>query len=92
MMVEPAWGKRCFDMDEVIRRAGDCAPRAAVESRLMWHPIFTAPKHRVILLAHFHRNGDGPLFPLWVEDAQWVGCPTCGACQFMGSASTGQVL
>ena len=27
-----------------------------------------------------------------LERAQAVACPTCGACQFMGSASTGQVL
>jgi dihydroxy-acid dehydratase len=27
-----------------------------------------------------------------LEAAQRVACPTCGACQFMGSASTGQVL
>jgi dihydroxy-acid dehydratase len=27
-----------------------------------------------------------------LEHAQSVACPTCGACQFMGSASTGQVL
>src|SRR6266568_7527528 len=27
-----------------------------------------------------------------LEHAQAVACPTCGACQFMGSASTGQVL
>jgi dihydroxy-acid dehydratase len=27
-----------------------------------------------------------------LEQAQLVACPTCGACQFMGSASTGQVL
>src|SRR5438552_3502210 len=27
-----------------------------------------------------------------LERAQSVACPTCGACQFMGSASTGQVL
>src|SRR5262245_8582031 len=27
-----------------------------------------------------------------LELAQRVACPTCGACQFMGSASTGQVL
>ena len=27
-----------------------------------------------------------------LENAQRVACPTCGACQFMGSASTGQVL
>jgi dihydroxy-acid dehydratase len=27
-----------------------------------------------------------------LERAQLVACPTCGACQFMGSASTGQVL
>ena len=27
-----------------------------------------------------------------LERAQRVACPTCGACQFMGSASTGQVL
>ncbi len=27
-----------------------------------------------------------------LEQAQAVACPTCGACQFMGSASTGQVL
>ena len=27
-----------------------------------------------------------------LEQAQSVACPTCGACQFMGSASTGQVL
>ena len=27
-----------------------------------------------------------------LEKAQSVACPTCGACQFMGSASTGQVL
>jgi len=27
-----------------------------------------------------------------LEQAQHGGCPTCGACQFMGSASTGQVL
>jgi dihydroxy-acid dehydratase len=27
-----------------------------------------------------------------LELAQHVACPTCGACQFMGSASTGQVL
>jgi dihydroxy-acid dehydratase len=27
-----------------------------------------------------------------LERAQVVACPTCGACQFMGSASTGQVL
>jgi dihydroxy-acid dehydratase len=27
-----------------------------------------------------------------LEVAQRGGCPTCGACQFMGSASTGQVL
>jgi dihydroxy-acid dehydratase len=26
------------------------------------------------------------------EQAQLVACPTCGACQFMGSASTGQVM
>src|SRR4051812_37073811 len=27
-----------------------------------------------------------------LERAQSIACPTCGACQFMGSASTGQVL
>lgn len=27
-----------------------------------------------------------------LEAAQRVACPTCGACQFMGSASTGQVM
>src|SRR5260370_9191735 len=27
-----------------------------------------------------------------LERAQSISCPTCGACQFMGSASTGQVL
>jgi dihydroxy-acid dehydratase len=27
-----------------------------------------------------------------LERAQLVACPTCGACQFMGSASTGQIL
>jgi len=27
-----------------------------------------------------------------LESAQRIACPTCGACQFMGSASTGQVL
>src|SRR5207244_3695006 len=27
-----------------------------------------------------------------LERSQAVACPTCGACQFMGSASTGQVL
>jgi len=27
-----------------------------------------------------------------LEQAQLAACPTCGACQFMGSASTGQVL
>jgi dihydroxy-acid dehydratase len=27
-----------------------------------------------------------------LERAQAVACPTCGACQFMGSASTGQIL
>src|SRR5581483_6769504 len=27
-----------------------------------------------------------------LEIAQRTACPTCGACQFMGSASTGQVL
>jgi dihydroxy-acid dehydratase len=27
-----------------------------------------------------------------LEQAQSVACPTCGACQFMGSASTGQVF
>lgn len=27
-----------------------------------------------------------------LESAQRGACPTCGACQFMGSASTGQVL
>jgi len=27
-----------------------------------------------------------------LENAQRGACPTCGACQFMGSASTGQVL
>ena len=27
-----------------------------------------------------------------LESAQRTSCPTCGACQFMGSASTGQVL
>src|SRR5204863_9237631 len=27
-----------------------------------------------------------------LEQAQHGACPTCGACQFMGSASTGQVL
>ena len=35
-------------------------------------------------------RGDLPRQDL--ENAQRVACPTCGACQFMGSASTGQVL
>src|ERR1700752_4745378 len=35
-------------------------------------------------------RGDVP--PAELERAQAVACPTCGACQFMGSASTGQVL
>jgi dihydroxy-acid dehydratase len=35
-------------------------------------------------------RGDVPREDL--EVAQRGGCPTCGACQFMGSASTGQVL
>jgi dihydroxy-acid dehydratase len=35
-------------------------------------------------------RGDLPREDL--EIAQRGGCPTCGACQFMGSASTGQVL
>jgi dihydroxy-acid dehydratase len=36
------------------------------------------------------QRGDLPREQL--ERAQAVACPTCGACQFMGSASTGQVL
>jgi dihydroxy-acid dehydratase len=36
------------------------------------------------------QRGELPLEEL--ERAQAVACPTCGACQFMGSASTGQVL
>ena len=35
-------------------------------------------------------RGDLPREDL--ENSQRVACPTCGACQFMGSASTGQVL
>jgi dihydroxy-acid dehydratase len=35
-------------------------------------------------------RGDLPRQEL--ENAQRVACPTCGACQFMGSASTGQVM
>jgi dihydroxy-acid dehydratase len=35
-------------------------------------------------------RGDLPRQDL--ENAQRVACPTCGACQFMGSASTGQVI
>jgi len=34
----------------------------------------------------------GELPPEELEHAQSIACPTCGACQFMGSASTGQVL
>src|SRR5262245_28135880 len=34
----------------------------------------------------------GELAPDELELAQRGACPTCGACQFMGSASTGQVL
>ena len=36
------------------------------------------------------QRGDAPREEL--ERAQAVACPTCGACQFMGSASTGQIL
>src|SRR2546430_2314026 len=36
------------------------------------------------------RRGETPREEL--ERAQSVACPTCGACQFMGSASTGQVF
>jgi dihydroxy-acid dehydratase len=36
------------------------------------------------------QRGEAPLEDL--ERAQAVACPTCGACQFMGSASTGQIL
>jgi dihydroxy-acid dehydratase len=34
----------------------------------------------------------GELPPEDLQRAQSIACPTCGACQFMGSASTGQVL
>jgi dihydroxy-acid dehydratase len=34
----------------------------------------------------------GELAPADLELAQRGACPTCGACQFMGSASTGQVM
>ncbi len=36
------------------------------------------------------QRGETP--PEELERAQLVACPTCGACQFMGSASTGQIL
>jgi len=36
------------------------------------------------------QRGEAPREEL--ERAQAVACPTCGACQFMGSASTGQIL
>jgi dihydroxy-acid dehydratase len=36
--------------------------------------------------------GRGELAREDLERAQSIACPTCGACQFMGSASTGQVV
>jgi dihydroxy-acid dehydratase len=52
-------------------------------------PDYVTSDHMWTMGAEVER-GDLPRQEL--ENAQRGACPTCGACQFMGSASTGQVL
>lgn len=48
----------------------------------VWQDIETSPPPKdgtAIILSHWRRSGDGPLFCMWAEDSEWVGAPGNGA-------------